>query len=234
MRRCPESGSSAVSGRNRRSTITGASSSLCRPEGPIHRAIDRHRQSRCHPRASARRDRPSGAGQLPPRLARSACGCRRRLHRDDGEHATIVFDELAARSPVPLLSIVEVCADEARRRGCGASSCSARDSRWRHRSIQPSARGMASPWSSPRPAIVGGSTIGTSGSFSRGSSATRLAWSSPRSSSGSTMSSGSTASFSGTELPLLLPSPEIAGLPALDTTALHVAAIVERLREGAP
>ena len=36
----------------------------------------------------------------------------------------------------------------------------------------------------------------------------------------------------GTELPLLLPSPEIAGLPALDTTALHVAAIVQRLREG--
>ncbi|HEX6862533.1 MAG TPA: amino acid racemase, partial [Thermoanaerobaculia bacterium] len=29
----------------------------------------------------------------------------------------IVFDELAARSPVPLLSIVEVCAEEARGRG---------------------------------------------------------------------------------------------------------------------
>jgi len=34
----------------------------------------------------------------------------------------------------------------------------------------------------------------------------------------------------GTELPLLLPAPVIAGVPALDTTALHVAAIVERLR----
>ena len=33
----------------------------------------------------------------------------------------------------------------------------------------------------------------------------------------------------GTELPLLLRSDEIAGLPALDTTALHVAAIIERL-----
>src|SRR3954468_9822301 len=31
--------------------------------------------------------------------------------------AHIVFDEVAARSPVPLLSIVEVCADEAKRRG---------------------------------------------------------------------------------------------------------------------
>jgi aspartate racemase len=34
----------------------------------------------------------------------------------------------------------------------------------------------------------------------------------------------------GTELPLLLSSPVIAGVPALDTTALHVTAIVERLR----
>ena len=34
----------------------------------------------------------------------------------------------------------------------------------------------------------------------------------------------------GTELPLLLRAPEIAGLPTLDTTALHVDAIVKRLR----
>ena len=34
----------------------------------------------------------------------------------------------------------------------------------------------------------------------------------------------------GTELPLLLTGPVVAGLPALDTTALHVAAIVDRLR----
>lgn len=34
----------------------------------------------------------------------------------------------------------------------------------------------------------------------------------------------------GTELPLLLPGEEIGGLPALDTTALHVAEIVRRLR----
>ena len=39
----------------------------------------------------------------------------------------------------------------------------------------------------------------------------------------------------GTELPLLLPTPVIADVPALDTTALHVAAIVQRLRDtGAP
>jgi hypothetical protein len=34
----------------------------------------------------------------------------------------------------------------------------------------------------------------------------------------------------GTELPLLLTGPVIADVPALDTTALHVAAIVKRLR----
>jgi aspartate racemase len=34
----------------------------------------------------------------------------------------------------------------------------------------------------------------------------------------------------GTELPLLLREPVIAGVPALDTTELHVAAIVKRLR----
>jgi aspartate racemase len=36
----------------------------------------------------------------------------------------------------------------------------------------------------------------------------------------------------GTELPLLLSAPDIAGVPLLDTTALHVAAIVERLRSA--
>jgi len=36
----------------------------------------------------------------------------------------------------------------------------------------------------------------------------------------------------GTELPLLLRSPEVAGLPVLDTTALHVEAIVSALQSG--
>jgi len=35
----------------------------------------------------------------------------------------------------------------------------------------------------------------------------------------------------GTELPLLLQDALVAGLPALDTTGLHVAAIVKRLLE---
>ena len=36
----------------------------------------------------------------------------------------------------------------------------------------------------------------------------------------------------GTELTLLLKAPIIADIPALDTTGLHVAAIVERLRDA--
>jgi aspartate racemase len=40
------------------------------------------------------------------------------------------------------------------------------------------------------------------------------------------------AILGGTELPLLLKSPEVAGVPVLDTTALHVAAIVRRLLES--
>ena len=39
--------------------------------------------------------------------------------------------------------------------------------------------------------------------------------------------------LAGTELPLLLKSPDIAGLPLLDTTELHVAALVRRLRDRA-
>src|SRR5262249_5385863 len=35
----------------------------------------------------------------------------------------------------------------------------------------------------------------------------------------------------GTELPLLMRAPVVAGLPVLDTTELHVAAIVKRLLE---
>ena len=38
----------------------------------------------------------------------------------------------------------------------------------------------------------------------------------------------------GTELPLLLRAPVVAGLPTLDTTVLHVAAIVARLRSTMP
>jgi aspartate racemase len=149
--------------------------------------------------------------------------------------AHVVFDELAARSPVPLLSIVDPCAGEARRRGLrrlalfGTRFTMEAD-------FYPAAcarHGIAvvSPGQADR-AWVHARYIGEllRGDFRddtrRGfiALATRLR----------EQERVDGVIFAGTELPLLLQGPEIAGLPALDSTALHVAAIVERLRAGMP
>jgi aspartate racemase len=143
----------------------------------------------------------------------------------------IVFDELVALSPVPLLSIVEVCAEEARGRGlrrlallgtrftmegpfypevCARYGIAVvtpddADRAWVHeRYIGELLRGEFRDDTRQRfIALVGHlrDEEGVEGVI-----------------------------LGGTELPLLLPAPVIADLPALDTTALHVAAIVERLR----
>ena len=143
----------------------------------------------------------------------------------------VVFDELAARSPVPLLSIVETCAEEARRlalrrlallgtrftmegafypavlarHGVEIVTPAAADRAWVHeRYVGELLRGHF--LDETRQRIVAlverlRDEQGVDGVV-----------------------------LGGTELPLLLPGATIAGLPALDTTALHVAAIVERLR----
>ena len=143
----------------------------------------------------------------------------------------LVFDDLVARSPVPLLSIVEVCAEEARGRGLGRLAllgtrftmegpfypevCARHgiavvtpddaDRAWVHEKyIEELLRGEFRDDTRQRfIALVGRlrDEEGVEGVI-----------------------------LGGTELPLLLPAPVIADLPALDTTALHVAAIVERLR----
>ncbi len=143
----------------------------------------------------------------------------------------IVFDELVAQSPVPLLSIVEVCAEEARARGlrrlallgtrftmegpfypevCARHGIAVvapddADRAWVHEKyIEELLRGEFRDDTRRRfIALVGRlrDEEGVEGVI-----------------------------LGGTELPLLLPAPVIADLPALDTTALHVAAIVERLR----
>lgn len=146
----------------------------------------------------------------------------------------IVFDELVERSPVPLLSIVEACAEEARRRGLRRllllgtrftmeapfypTACArhglavvtpdASDRRWIHERY------------------VGELLEGVFRDETR-QEFTALV---------ERMHAGQGVDgviLGGTELPLLLPERETAGLPALDTTALHVAAIVQRLREDA-
>lgn len=144
--------------------------------------------------------------------------------------AHIVFDELARRSPVPLVSIVEVCAEDARRRGL------------RRLALLGTRFTMEAPF---YPAVCARSGIAVVlptaaerarlheryvGELLRGqfrdetrrevvSLVERLR----------AQDAIDGVILGGTELPLLLPEPVIAGVPALDTTALHVAAIVSRL-----
>jgi aspartate racemase len=145
----------------------------------------------------------------------------------------IVFDELAARSPVPLLSIVEVCAEEARRRGLrrlgllgtrftmeapfyatvcerfGVAIVTPKDAdrAWVHeRYVEELLKGELRDETRQQFVSL----------VSRLRDDERIEG----------------VILGGTELPLLLRQPVIAAVPALDTTALHVAAIVKRLRQG--
>jgi len=147
----------------------------------------------------------------------------------------IVFDELAARSPVPLLSIVEVCAEEARRRGL--TRLALLGTRFTMEApFYPAVftrMGIAvlTPKDADR-AWVHERYIGQllKGDFRDD---TRREFESlvGRLRAGEHVDG---VILGGTELPLLLPDPTIAGVPALDTTALHVAAIVRRLRGAEP
>jgi aspartate racemase len=144
----------------------------------------------------------------------------------------IVFDELAARSAVPLLSIVDVCADEAVRLGL------------RQLALVGTRFTMEAPFY-PAVCARSGLTVITPNDAERAwiheryvgellkgvfrddtrerliAIVTRL-----RDQAGV-----DGVILGGTELPLLLATSTIADLPALDTTALHVTAIVDRLRE---
>lgn len=143
----------------------------------------------------------------------------------------IVFDELAARSPVPLVSIVEVCAQEAQRRGLRrlallgtrftmeGSFYPTVCARYGIAVVPPNDTDRA--WVHERyvsQLLKGQFRDDTRQEFV--SLASRL-----RDDEGI-----DGIILGGTELPLLLPSPVIADVPALDTTALHVAAIIKRLR----
>jgi aspartate racemase len=144
----------------------------------------------------------------------------------------LVFDDLAARSPVPLLSIVEVCAQEARQHGLrrlallgtrftmeGAfypTVCA----RYGIAVVVPNDTDRA--WLHER--YVGELLKGEFRDDTRRqvlSLASRLR----------DEEHIDGIILGGTELPLLLSTPVIAEVPALDTTALHVAAIVKRLRQ---
>ncbi|HEX6624011.1 MAG TPA: amino acid racemase [Pyrinomonadaceae bacterium] len=144
----------------------------------------------------------------------------------------IVFDELAAQSPVPLLSIVEVCAREARRRGLrrpallgtrftmDAPFYPAVCARYGIDVVTPNDAERA--WVHER--YVGQLLKGEFREDTRREFVSLVSRLREEESIDGVI-------LGGTELPLLLPARSIADVPALDTTALHVAAIVERLRQ---
>jgi len=145
----------------------------------------------------------------------------------------IVFDALAAQSPIPLLSIVETCAEAARQRGLERLALLGTRftmeapfyptvlARYGIAVILPNAQERL--WIHERyigELLKGEFREATRQAFT--SIVTRL-----RERDGI-----DGVILGGTELPLLLEAPELGGLPALDTTAVHVAAIVSRLRLG--
>ena len=144
----------------------------------------------------------------------------------------IVFDELASLSPVPLVSIVEVCADEAHRRGLrrlgllgtgftmGAPFYPEVFARRGMAVVPPNEKER--PWLHDR--YIGELLVGNFRDETRDAVIAivrRLA----------AEEAIDGVILGGTELPLLLGDSTVAGLPTLDTTALHVAAIVRRLLE---
>jgi aspartate racemase len=144
----------------------------------------------------------------------------------------LVFDDVAARAPVPLVSIVETCAREAARRGLRrvallgtrftmeASFYPAVFARHGIDVVVPDEAERI--WVHDR--YVNELLVGDFRDATRDGLVallTRL-----RHDAGI-----DGIVLGGTELPLILPGSEVAGLPVLDTTALHVAAIVRRLRE---
>lgn len=163
------------------------------------------------------------------------------LHRLKGAGATfgaitsntthLVFDELAPRSPIPLISIVEVCLKEARR--SGLKRLAIFGTRWLMQA--PLYPGAARPHGidivvppEPHCTWLHERYVGelVKGDFreetKRGVVAVAEQLRDEERIDG--------VILGGTELPLLIRDATICDLPVLDTTGLHVAAILERLR----
>jgi aspartate racemase len=142
----------------------------------------------------------------------------------------IVFDEVAARSPVPLLSIVETCAEEARRLGLRrllllgtrfTMEASFYPDVFATHGIEVIRLDEADrTWVHDR--YIGELLVGNFRDETREAMIALVERIHREKKLDGVI-------LGGTELPLLLRTPRIADLPALDTTALHVAAIVEHL-----
>jgi len=142
----------------------------------------------------------------------------------------IVYDELAARSPVPMLSIVEVCAQEAERRGLRRlgllGTRFTMEAAFYPTVFSRYGIEVVAPAEAERLAVherYVGELL--KGEF-RDETRERMIALITRLRDEERIEG---IILGGTELPLLLRAPTIAGLPALDTTALHVDAIVARL-----
>lgn len=142
----------------------------------------------------------------------------------------IVFDDLVERSPVPLLSIVETCAQEARRRGLTRlgllGTRFTMEAQFYPRVFSRYGIAVVAPAEADR-ALIHQRYVDEllRGDFRDSTRRETVA-------AVETLRAVERVDgviLGGTELPLLLRSDSIAGLPALDTTALHVAAIIERL-----
>ena len=149
--------------------------------------------------------------------------------------AHVVFDELAAESPVPLLSIVEACALEARRRGWGRVGLLGTRFTMAG-SFYPAAAArlettVVVPTEAERAMLheryVGELLRGTFREATRERFAAVVARLRDEEGIEGVI-------LAGTELPLLLAEPMIAGVSAIDSTAVHVEAIVARLRAANP
>jgi aspartate racemase len=143
----------------------------------------------------------------------------------------VVFDDLVARSPVPLVSIVEACAEEAQRRdlrrlGLLGTRYTMEGSFYPEVFAR---RGIAivAPNAEERVWIhdryVGQLLKGEFRDDTREGVKSVIRRLREEENIDGVI-------LGGTELTLLLSDATVEGIPALDTTALHVAAIVERLR----
>ena len=147
----------------------------------------------------------------------------------------LVFDELAAVSPVPLVSIVETCALEVRRRGLSRPLLLGTRftmegpfypkvfARHGLELVRPGSADVTWVHERYMGELLKGvfddqTREGFVGLVARAHEAQRI----------------DAVILGGTELPLLLEQATVAGVPALDTTALHVAAIVRRLLGSEP
>ena len=144
----------------------------------------------------------------------------------------LVFDELAAASPVPLVSIVETCAQEVKRLRLGRPLLLGTRftmegpfypkvfTREGLELVRPGGDDVTWVHERYMGELLKGvfrdeTRAGFVGLVARLREAQRI----------------DAVILGGTELPLLLQDAVVAGVPALDTTALHVAAIVKRLLE---